>query len=67
MFKIEDEYHFMFVCPVYADLRNKFMQDSSIMSVRSALEARIIGLCRSVSKFVFHAINGRKQFLDSEW
>ena len=64
--KIEDEYHLLFVCPVHADLRNKFMQVASIMSVKSALEARNIGLCQSVSKFVFHAINRRKQFLDSE-
>ena len=66
VFIIEDEYHFLFVCPVHADLRNTFMQDSSIMSVRSALEARNIGLCRSVSKLVFHAINRRKQLLDSD-
>ena len=65
--RIEYVYHFMFVCPAYADLRIFFTQDSSIMSVRSALEVRNKGLCRSVSKFVFHAINGRKQFLDSEW
>ena len=42
MSKIENEYHFMFECPIFVDLRNKFMQDSTVKSVRSALEARII-------------------------
>ena len=64
--KIEDKYHLLLECPIHTDLRNKLMRDSSLMSVRSALEARIIGLCQSVSKFVFHAIHRRKQFLDSE-
>ena len=40
---------------MYADLRKTFMQDSSVMSVRSALEARNISLCRDVSKFVLFA------------
>ena len=65
MSKIENEYHFLFECPIFVDLRNKFMQDSTVKSVRSALEARILCLCQNVSKFVLHAINRRKN-LDNE-
>ena len=65
--RIEYVYHFMFVCPAYADLRIFFTQDSSIMSVRSALEPRTVSLCRNVSKFVLHAVKRRKRFLDSVW
>ena len=66
MSKIEDEYHFLFECPIYMDLRHKFMRDSSIVSVRSALEARNIGLCRRVTKFVLHAIKEEEKNLDNE-
>ena len=59
--KIEKEYHVLFGCPIYVNLKNKFMRDSSIMSVRSALEARNISLCRSVLNFVLHTINRRRK------
>ena len=59
--KIEDEYHFLFECPIYADLRErKNMQDSSIMSVRSALEAENISLDLSRRLFCTLQREGRK-------
>ena len=64
--EIENEHHFLFKCPMYADLRRKFIPDSSFRSLKTALEARNQSLCRNVSKFIFHATNKRKQFLDSK-
>ena len=64
--EIENEHHILFKCPMYADLRRKLIPDSSFRSLKTALEARNQSLCRNVSKFIFHATNKRKQFLDSK-
>ena len=38
--EIENEHHFLFKCPMYADLRRKFTPDSSFRFLKTALEAR---------------------------
>ena len=37
--EIENEHHFLFKCPMHADLRRKFIPDSSFRSLKTALEA----------------------------
>ena len=57
IYEIENEHHLLFKCPMYADLRRKFIADSSFRSLKRALEARNQSLCRNVSKLIFHATN----------
>ena len=65
---IENEHHFLLQCPLYTDLRLKFIQCLShlpILSVSTVLKWRDADRCKPVSKFIFHAFNRRRQTFDS--
>ena len=49
--EIENEHLLLFKCPMYADLRRKFIPHSSFRSLKTALEARNQSLCRNVSVY----------------
>ena len=61
--KIEDEHHFLFECKLYHDLREKFLKKSVHLPIHRLLAARDETHTYNLSKFVFHAISLRKQFL----
>jgi hypothetical protein len=52
---IEDERHFLFVCPLYVDLRARLLTDLSTMSVSSVLRWEENSKCFSMVKYIFLA------------
>ena len=62
--QVEDEDHFLLVCPLYTDLRNIFLELKSIQSLQNILRRKTTKGCRLLSKFNFHAINRRKLYVD---
>ena len=59
----EDEEHFLFRCPLYRDLRNKFLKQSADLPIHTILEASQANHRFNLSRFVFHAINQPKKAL----
>ena len=57
---VENEYHFIYVCPLYSDLREKHLS-SRPFSIVSLLQCKDPMLTRSLGKFVYHAFSRRKQ------
>jgi hypothetical protein len=60
---IEDEYHFVFICPLYTDLRIKYIRNSNIYSMQTfyqLLSTRNTQVLVNVCKFVKYAIMVRK-------
>ena len=60
---IEDEYHFVFICPLYTDLRMKYIPTINIYSMQTLyqlLSTKNIQLLVNVCKFVKYAIMVRK-------
>ena len=62
--QVENEDHFLLVCPLYTDLRNRFLERKGIQSLQNILRRKNTKGCRLLSKFIFHAINRRKLYLD---
>ena len=56
----EDELHFLLRCPLYSDLRSRFIDNSGNQTVQSVCSNTSCCSQRSLAKFVFHAINRRK-------
>ena len=66
---IEDEFHFLFVCPAYAEIRNIYFKQewvrdivtlNKFYSIMSSVDASSIF---SVAKFLLSAFNHRKELL----
>lgn len=62
---VEDEHHFLFVCPLYSDLRTRFLNCSSALAVSNVLRWKGTNKCRSLSKLIFYAIKRRKLHAES--
>ena len=62
--QVENEDHFLLVCPLYADLRNRFLEQKGIQSLQNILRRKNTKGCRLLSKFISHAINRRKLYVD---
>jgi len=58
---IENEQHFLFACPMYEDLRLKFLKESNGHPLHILLKATNPIHRHNLSKYVFHAINRRKK------
>ena len=58
--KVENEDHFLSVCPLYTDLRIRFFKQKGIQLLQNILRRKNTKGCRLLSKFIFHAINRRK-------
>ena len=58
---IEDEVHFLFHCPLYNDLRNKFLKESATVPLHVLLQLTNDFHTHNISRYVFHAINKRKK------
>ena len=61
----ENEHHFLYVCPVYDDLRLKFLKDFLNLPLSRLLDGNSKHMSRHVGKFVFHAIRRRQIITDS--
>jgi hypothetical protein len=61
---VEDEHHVISVCPLYADLRNRFLQKESTQPSKKLLEGSNRTLTLRVAKFVFHSMKRRKSYID---
>ena len=57
---VEDEHHFLFLCPLYSDLRTRFLNCSLATSVGDVLRWKGTTKCRSLSKLIFYAVKRRK-------
>ena len=61
--KLENEYHFLYVCPLYIDLRRRFLADKppclSILLLKKD-SAHV----RAVAKYVYFSFEKRKKLLD---
>jgi len=55
----EDEIHLMFLCPIYADLRNRFLTNIDFNNFPVLIEGNDIDQSLLVAKFVFHAMKRR--------
>ena len=56
---VEDERHVISVCPLYADLRNRFLQNDSTLPPKKLLEGSNHTLSLKLAKFAFHSMNRR--------
>ena len=65
---IEDEYHFVIVCPLYADLRKQFIKTyfykrPNVMKFIELLKTDNIYIIKNLAKFIYNAFLLRKSFL----
>ena len=60
----EDEFHLFFVCPLYNDLRERFLG----LLINQRVDILLNGMCKqmshSVAKFIFHSIKRRCDFVN---
>lgn len=61
----ENEDHFLFQCPLYSDLRDRFLSKAFTPSVTSVLRWKDSQRCLSVAKYIFHAFKRRQSHLES--
>ena len=61
----EDEHHFLFVCPLYKDMRAKFLGSFSNVCMNTLLSGMMQDMSRSVAKYIFHSITLRQKILNS--
>ena len=66
---IENEEHLLFTCPLYNDIREKLLNDTSQNTVTASLENFLSWKSKTnmfrLAKFVFSAIRRRKEFTGS--
>ena len=66
---LEDEIHFLFICPVYAGVRHKYLReftDNDVEpSLNSVFENPSIDANRKVAMFAFYALKHREEMLAS--
>ena len=66
---IENEEHLLFVCPLYNDIREKLLNDTSQNKVTASLENVLSWKSKTnmfrLAEFVFSAIRRRKEFTGS--
>lgn len=63
---LEDEHHFLLICPMYVEIRNKYLQpilyeDST---VQSFLLDPSLEISRKIAMFIFYALNHREELLN---
>ena len=60
---VENEDHFLLVCPLYTDLRNRFLEQKGAQSLQDMLQWKDTKRCLLLSKFTFKATNRRKLYI----
>lgn len=61
---IEDERHIITTCPLYTDLRNRFLHNVSMFPLSVLCDGNKNTLSLRVAKFVFHSVKRRKTYVD---
>lgn len=66
---IEDEYHLFLICPLYSDLRLKYLSNYYIMqpSVEKfcdLMSSDNVKVIRNISMYLFYALKHRNEFLE---
>ena len=61
---VEDEKHFMFDCPAYDELRNRFLFNMSVQNLPELLCIEFNAWSLNVAKFTFHSMKKRSQLID---
>ena len=69
VYSIEDEYHFLMVCPYYEDIRYKYFPDSMLENVSlnkfyNFLKSKNDMIITSLAKYLYYAFKQRKILLD---
>ena len=62
----ENKQHFIYTCPLYSDVRKRFLEKYSAVPLCKLIEGKNEKIGRSVAKFVFHAMKRRQQYIESE-
>ena len=66
----KDEIHFLFICPVYAGIRHKYLREFTDNDVEPSLnfvyEKPSIDANRKVSMFAFYALKHREEMLATQ-
>ena len=62
---VEDEYHFLFICPLYSNLRSKYLpvmyhNNANIHKFSSILSSESLYIMTGLSKFIYHAYKLRE-------
>ena len=60
---VENEDHFLLVCPLYTDLRKRFLEQKGAQSLQDMLQWKDTKRRLLLSKFTFHAMNRRKLYI----
>ena len=66
---IEDEYHLFLVCPLYSDLRLKYLPNyyiiqPSVEKFCNLMSSDSVKTVRNISMYLFYALKERNEFLD---
>ena len=65
----EDEDHFIFQCPVYVDIRRKYLHtiidDQAVVSINNLFEIDSIETSRKVAMYIYYAMRLRDELLDA--
>ena len=69
---IEDEYHFVIKCPIYSDIRVKYIKPAYIRNPSMYKFIKLMSTARkrelvNLSKFVFEAFGLRKSLINDTW
>ena len=62
---LEDDFHLLFSCPVYADIRHKYLRQFLVhdveLSFNSLFKSAGIDASRKVAMFTFHSLKHREK------
>jgi hypothetical protein len=63
---VEDEIHFIQMCPLYSDLRNKIYPTIPHVPIQVLLKSQNVRRMKELAKFTFLALKIRRKFIDSQ-
>ena len=61
----EDDSHFLLVCPMYSDLRNRFLTGLQSRNVNAMLRWKDKGRCQQLAQYLFHAVKRRQKHMST--
>lgn len=62
---IESESHFVFKCPLYADIRQRYLNEMKIITIPALLKIRSASCMRKISMYLFNSLKRRKEYVDA--
>lgn len=65
---VEDEYHFMLVCPLYSHIRSKYLSSAarnvSVFLFHDLMSSENVNIVRNVAMYIFYAMLERDNYLN---